>query len=116
MKEEYDHWKEFYESDHKWSWSITPLYYLHMLLAVSYGDAMVGWQGDQMPEGMTADDYGPLANGPIPDLWFQWVRPPDKRKFAYPEKKNECDIDEIEISDLPPSRAQRENWDSKNCP
>lgn len=112
-----DHWKHFYESDHKWSWSITPLYYLHMLRAVAHGDAEVGFQGDQIPEGMTEDDYS-LTNGPIPDLWFQWARPPEKRKFVYPEKKNDGvdEVDEVEGSDLPPCESQKENWDSEDCP
>lgn len=113
MADDYDYWKEFYESDGKWPWCNVPLYYLHILLAVAYGDARVGFQGDKIPEGMTPEDY-PLTGGPIPDLWFQWARPPEKRKFAYPEIAD--DPKEQAISDLPSKTSQRENWDSEDYP
>lgn len=114
MSPDYDHWKEFNNSDHGWSWSVVPLYYTHMLLAVAYGDAEVGFQGDIMPEGASSEDY-PLTGRPIPDLWFRWTRPPEKRKFVYPEKMNDGP-DDLEITELPSRTPQKENWDSPENP
>ncbi len=97
-------WEEFNAETRKTPWCSVPLYYRHMLDAVAYGDAQVGFKVFKYP------DFG----AEIPDVWFQWLRPPEKRKFTYPEYTGTPK--DKELDDMPHKVSQKENWDSPDHP
>ncbi|MBD3406182.1 MAG: hypothetical protein GF411_08710 [Candidatus Lokiarchaeota archaeon] len=66
-----DLWESFYCSTDYMSWCIVPMSTRDMLIAVAFGDAEVESRDD--------NEWGP-------DLYFRWLKSPDKRSHEYVKK------------------------------